>query len=161
MNRVVKVVACVACALMVGTVAMSGQGARTGGKLSADTRAKLMDALNKGETYLRQNQQADGRWEKHPGITALVITALVRQPGKDKAAQVKSMTTALDSLVALAKPDGGIYEGAIPHYITAVSVTALAAAGRPQHNNEMLPGRDYRVENQHEVGVGEGKADCW
>ncbi|HET9270732.1 MAG TPA: hypothetical protein VFO31_21285 [Vicinamibacterales bacterium] len=161
MNRVVNVVACVVCALMVGTVAMSGQGARTGGKLSADTRAKLMDALNKGEAYLRQNQQADGRWEKHPGITALVITALVRQPGKDKAAQVKSMTTALDSLVALAKPDGGIYEGAIPHYITAVSVTALAAAGRPQDKTVMNKGRQYLVENLLDEGEGVAKADFW
>ena len=161
MNRVVNVVACVVCALTVATVAMSGQGPRTGGKLSADTRAKLMDALNKGETYLRQNQQADGRWEKHPGITALVITALVRQPGKDKAAQVKSMTTALDSLVALAKPDGGIYEGAIPHYITAVSVTALAAAGRPQDKTVMNKGRQYLVENLLDEGEGVAKADFW
>src|SRR5690242_17175255 len=131
MNRVGKVVACAVCALMVGSVAASAQAPKTS-KLSADTRAKLLESLNKAETYLRSKQQADGRWEKHPGITALAITALVRQPGKDKAAQVKALTPAIDGLVALAKPDGGIYEATIPHYITAVSVTALSAAGRPQ-----------------------------
>lgn len=160
MNRVVKVVACVVCALMVGTVATNGQGARTS-KLSADTRAKLLDALNKGETYLRQNQQADGRWEKHPGITALAITAILRQPGKDKAAQLKSVTTALDGLVALAKPDGGIYEGAIPHYITAVSVSALSAAGRAQDKPVIEKARRYLVENMLDEGEGVAKSDFW
>ena len=161
MNRVVNVVACVVCALMVGTVAMNGQAARTSGRLSADTRAKLLDALNKGETYLRQNQQADGRWEKHPGITALAITAILRQPGKDKGAQLKSVTTALDGLVALAKPDGGIYETAIPHYITAVSASALAAAGRPQDKAVIDKARRYLVENMLDEGEGVAKADFW
>ena len=110
MNRVVKVVAWAVCALTVGSGAAYGQAPQnskqSASKLSADTRAKLMDSLNKAETYLRSKQQADGRWEKHPGITALAITALVRQPGKDKAAQVKTLTPAIDGLVALAQQTG-------------------------------------------------------
>jgi squalene-hopene/tetraprenyl-beta-curcumene cyclase len=158
---VVNVVACVVCALVVGTVAMNGQGARTSGKLSADTRAKLIDALNKGETYLRQNQQADGRWEKHPGVTAVAAMAILKQPGKDKAAQVKSLTTTLDGMVALSKPDGGIYENIIPHYITAVSASALAAAGRPQDKPVIEKARRYLVENLLDEGEGVAKSDFW
>jgi squalene-hopene/tetraprenyl-beta-curcumene cyclase len=160
MNRVVKVVACAVCALVVGSGAANGQAAKSS-KLSAETRAKLMDSLNKAETYLRSKQQADGRWEKHPGITALAVTALVRQPGKDKAAQVKTLTPAIDGLAALAKPDGGIYEAAIPHYITAVSVTALAAAGRPQDKPVIEKARRYLVENMLDEGEGVAKSDFW
>ena len=161
MNRVVKVVACAVTAVVVASVAVSGQTGRSSGRLSADTRAKLIASLNKGEAYLRQQQQADGRWEKHPGITALAATAIIRQPGKDKAAQVKSISNALDGLVALAKPDGGIYENAIPHYITAVSASALAAAGRPQDRALIDKARRYLVENMLDEGEGVAKADFW
>jgi squalene-hopene/tetraprenyl-beta-curcumene cyclase len=160
MNRVVKVVAC-AVALAGATVAVNGQAGRTNGKLSAATRAKLIESLNKGEAYLRAQQQADGRWEKHPGITAIAVSALLGQPGKSKAAQVKSLTTTLDGMVALAKPDGGIYENAIPHYITAVSASALATAGRPQDKPVIDKARRYLVENLLDEGDGVAKADFW
>jgi squalene-hopene/tetraprenyl-beta-curcumene cyclase len=160
MNRVITVVACAVCALVVGTVAVNGQATRSS-KLSADTRAKLMASLGKADAYLRQNQQPDGRWEKNPGITALVLTALLREPGKDKAATVKELTKSLDALAALAKPDGGIYENAIPHYVTALSTTALVAAGRPQDKPIIEKGRRYLVENMLDEGEGVAKSDFW
>ena len=55
MNRMVKVVTCAVCALVVGSVAVSGQAGRAGGRLSAETRAKLVESLNKAETYLRES----------------------------------------------------------------------------------------------------------
>jgi squalene-hopene/tetraprenyl-beta-curcumene cyclase len=161
MTRIASVVACV---LIAGAVALSAQqpaAKAVSGGLSAETRQKLMDSLNKAESYLRQQQQPDGRWENHPGITALVVTALLRQPGKTKAAQMPVVTKALDSLVALAKPDGGIYENQIPHYITAVSVTALAAAGRPQDKPVIDKARGYLVENMLDEGEGVAKSDFW
>jgi squalene-hopene/tetraprenyl-beta-curcumene cyclase len=160
MKRVAKMVACVVCTLVVVSVGVNGQS-RAGGGLSAATRQKLMDALNKGEAYLRQTQQPDGAWENHPGVTALVITAIVRQPGKNKAAQVQSMTKPLDGLAALAKPDGGIYAAQIPHYITAVSATALAAAGRPQDKPIIEKARRYIVENMLDEGEQVEKGDFW
>ena len=161
MNRVVKVVAGVVCALVVGTVAINGQAPRSS-KLSAETRAKLMDSLNKAETYLRSQQQADGRWEKHPGITALAVTALVRQPGKDKAAQVKSVTTALDGLVALAKPDGGIYEKRDPalHHGGLGDGARRRPAGRRTSRSSRRRG-SYLVENMLDEGEGVDKSDFW
>jgi squalene-hopene/tetraprenyl-beta-curcumene cyclase len=160
MNRVIAVVACGVCALVVGTVAVNGQAARNS-KLSAETRAKVMDSLRKGETFLRQKKQADGIWEKNPGVTALVLTTLLREPGQDKAATVKELTSSLDALVALAKPDGGIYENAIPHYVTALSTTTLVAAGRPQDKPVIEKARRYLVENMLDEGEGVAKSDFW
>ena len=161
MNRVITVVACAVCALVVGTAGVNGQAARPSGKLSAETRAKVMDSLRKAETFLRERQQPDGRWEKNPGVTALVLTAMLREPGKDKAATVKELSKSLDALAALAKPDGGIYENAIPHYVTALSTTALVAAGRPQDKPIIEKGRRYLVENMLDEGEGVAKSDFW
>src|SRR3954454_1561336 len=57
----------------------------TASALSAATRQKLMDALQKGAAFLGQKQKADGAWENHPGINAMVATAILRQPGPDAA----------------------------------------------------------------------------
>ena len=162
MNRVAKGAACLVCTLMVGTMGLDGQSAPArGGGLTAATRQKLVDSLNKAETYLRQQQQPTGRWENHPGITALAITAIVRQPGKNKTTQVQSVSSALDGLVALSKPDGGIYEAQIPHYITAVSATALAAAGRPGDKPVIEKARRYIVENMLDESEAVEKGDFW
>src|SRR5947208_3517539 len=94
-------------------------------KMSADMRKKLMDGLERGAAYERQQQHADGTWENHPGITAMVAAALLRQPGVSKDKQLAVVGKTLDGLAKLAKPDGGIYDKAIPHYITAVSMMAM------------------------------------
>ena len=161
MNRAVKVVACAVCALVVGTAAVHGQSARANGKLSADTRAKLMASLGKAEAYLQGKLQADGTWDRNPGVNALVLTSLFREPGKDKAATTKQFAKSLDALVALAKPDGGIYDSAIPHYVTALSTSALVAAGRPQDKPVIEKARRYLVENMLDEGEGVAKTDFW
>jgi len=161
MNRAVKVVTGAVCALVVGSGAVNGQAARANGKLSADTRAKVMASLGKAEAYLREKLQADGRWDRNPGVNALVLTSLFREPGKDKAVTVKEYAKSLDALVALAKPDGGIYESAIPHYVTALSTSALVAAGRPQDKPVIEKARRYLVENMLDEGEGVAKTDFW
>jgi len=122
--------------------------------LSAETRSKLMESLRRGAAFLSQKQKADGTWENHPGINAVVATALLRQPGPDRARQIAAATKALDALAKLAKPDGGIYEKDIPHYITAVSIMAFVAGGRAQDRPLIEKGRQYLA--QHILDEGEG-----
>lgn len=129
--------------------------------LTADTQKQLIESLNKAEAYLRQRQAADGIWEKHPGITALAATALLNQPGKPKAGQLAVVSKSLDYLVGLAKPDGGIYEQTIPHYITAVSASALAAGGRAKDRPVLLRAGKYLTENLLDEGEGVNKNEFW
>jgi squalene-hopene/tetraprenyl-beta-curcumene cyclase len=129
--------------------------------LTAATQKQLMESLNKAEAYLKTQQAPDGTWEKHPGITALAATAILKQPGKSKAAQMPAVTKTLDYLVSLAKPNGGIYDSAIPHYITAVSASALAAGGRPQDRAVMLRAGRYLAENMLDEGEGVNKNEFW
>jgi squalene-hopene/tetraprenyl-beta-curcumene cyclase len=115
--------------------------------------------MAQGAAYLVQQQHADGTWENHPGITAMVAAALLRQPGTSKATELAVTTKALDMLAGLAKPDGGIYQKDIPHYITAVSVMALVAGGRPQDKPLIEKGRRYLAEHILDEGEGVSPSD--
>jgi squalene-hopene/tetraprenyl-beta-curcumene cyclase len=129
------------------------------GALSAATRQKLVDSLARGGAYLVQQQHPDGTWENHPGVTAMVAAALLKQTGTTRDQQLKVVGKTLDGLAKLAKPDGGIYDKAIPHYITAVSIMALVAGGRPQDKPLIEKGRQYLVEHLLDEGEGVSPSD--
>jgi squalene-hopene/tetraprenyl-beta-curcumene cyclase len=131
------------------------------GALSAETRAKLNDSLAKGAAYLKQNQAPDGTWSKHPGITALVATALLRQPGANRAEQMKTVERALDYLKGLQKPDGGLYEKDLPHYLTAVSAMALVEGKRPGDKATIDKARNYLVANMVDESEGVNPNDIF
>lgn len=129
--------------------------------LTTETERRLRESLAKAEAYLRSQQPANGIWENHPGIAALAATALLRQPGTTKAKQLETVGKTLDALAALAKPDGGIYEKTIPHYITAVSTMALVAGGRPKDRPVIERARAYLAENLLDEGEGVAKNEFW
>ncbi len=136
--------------------------ARAGnGTIPAGLQKQLRESLAKAEQYLRQQQKADGTWEDHPGITALVAATLLRQPGASRAKQLETVGKSLDYLARLAKPDGGIYDRIIPHYITAVSTTALAAGGRPQDRPLIEKARLYLAKNLLDEEEGVPASDKW
>jgi squalene-hopene/tetraprenyl-beta-curcumene cyclase len=139
------------------TGAARARGSQTG--LSPDLRQQLAQSVSRGAAYLRQQQKGDGRWENNPGITAMAATALLRQPGTTPAAQMAVVGKSLDALARLAKPDGGIYDEQIPHYITAVSMMAFAAGGRPQDKPLIQKGRRYLAEHLLDEGEGVPSSD--
>jgi squalene-hopene/tetraprenyl-beta-curcumene cyclase len=161
MKRWLTLVACLALLIQFTELA-AGQNAApntASGTLSAETRKRLMQSLGRGAAYLQQQQRADGIWENHPGITAMAVTALLRQPGTTPAAQMPVVGKSLDALAKLAKPDGGIYEKVIPHYITAVSVMALVDGRRPQDRPLIERGRRYLADHLLDEGEGVPPSD--
>lgn len=157
--------ACLVLALVSFGAVVDGQQSTARGRasqsdpLSADLRMRLMSSLGRGAEYLRQQQRADGVWENHPGITAMAAAALLRQPGATPTSQMPVVGKALDSLAKLAKPDGGIYENMIPHYITAVSVMAFTAGGRPQDKPLIEKARRYLADHLLDEGEGVPRSD--
>ncbi len=155
---------CVCALLVTASSVCPGQNAAARGPraaaspLSAETRQKLVDALNRGAAYVKQQQKPDGTWENHPGITAMAATALLRMPGR-RDAELKTVAKTLDYLRGLAKPDGGIYEKIIPHYITAVSIMTFAAAGQPQDTPLIEKGRRYLADHLLDEGEGVAPSD--
>lgn len=145
----------VACTLAAAVAAQTSRP----GALSAQTRQRLTDSLNKGAAYLKSQMKADGTWENHPGITAMAATALLHDPQIPHAEALQATAKTLAYLRALAKPDGGIYAKDIPHYITAVSVMTLTAAGLPQDKPLIEKGRKYLAEHLLDEGEGVGPND--
>jgi squalene-hopene/tetraprenyl-beta-curcumene cyclase len=155
-----------ACGLALGLAVMPSVRAeqappQAAGALSAETRQKLMASLERGAQYLRTNQQPDGTWEKNPGITALVATSLLRQTGVDHAKTLPQVSKALDYLASLAKPDGGLYDKDLPHYITAVSMMALVEGGRAGDKPLIEKGRVYLTTNLLDESEGVVPSDFW
>jgi len=149
---------------VASTPAVTGQSAPAssplaGSAISAETRQKLIESLNRGADYVRKQQKPDGTWENHPGVTAMVAAALLRQTGVPREKSLQTVGKTLDYLKSLAKPDGGIYEKMIPHYITAVSVQALAAGGRPGDSATVEKARAYLAEHLLDEGEGIAKND--
>lgn len=164
MNRTRYLLMPVLCAGLALAPSASAQSAKAGAArpgLTPATQRKLVESLNKAEAYLRSQQAPDGNWEKHPGITALAATAILRQPGAAREAQLKVVGKTLDNLVALAKPDGGIYADRIPHYITAVSASALVAGGRPGDRPVIEKARAYLVHNLVDDSEGVKPDEIW
>lgn len=157
MRRIIAV--CVA-ALLIFPIMGSAQSAATrsdqpaGKGLSTVTRQKLIASMNKGVAYLLSQQKPDGTWENNAGITAMAAGALLRQPGKAREDALRATGKTLDYLRGLSKPDGGIYEKVVPHYVTAVSVMALVAGGRSADKPVIDKGRQYIAE--HLLDEGEG-----
>lgn len=158
----------IAVGVLCGVLLMPGSGwaqapaaARRQNGLTAETERRLRASLQTAEAYLLQQRSPEGTWENHPGITALAATAILRQPGTTPAGQMTKVSKALDSLAKLAKPDGGIYEKIIPHYITAVSAMALVAGGRPQDRPLVEKARVYLAENLLDEGEGVRKNEFW
>lgn len=129
--------------------------------MSPAARAQALASVKKGADYLKKEQAADGLWDKNYGLSGVAALALLNEPGTTKAEALKTAGKTLDALAKLAKPDGGIYDQAIPHYITAVSVSAMAAGGRAQDQALVKAGAKYLVENMLDDGEGIAKTDFW
>lgn len=136
------------CVLLLLPLGAAGQ------QLSPATRQKLVASLNKGAAFIKSQQRPDGTFDAHEGVTAVAANALLRQPGAAHEDALAATSKALDKLRSLAKPDGGIYDKALPHYVTAVSVSALAAAGRPGDKAIIDKARQFLAEHLWDEGEG-------
>ena len=151
--------------VVAGAAAISAQAPVKGGRnarqqaLAPELRDRLTNSLVRATTYLKSQQQTDGGWESHPGITAMAVAAILKNPGLARAERTALVARALDSLRKLAKPDGGIYQKDIPHYITAVSTMALVAAGQGQDKPLIDKARRYLAEHLLDEGEGVAPSD--
>ena len=127
--------------------------------LSAATRQKLVASLGKGAAYLHQQQQPDGKFDNHPGITAMAATALLRQPGaRDK--ELATVGKTLDYLqVAGEAGRRHLREDDSALHHRGRRCMALAAGGRPQDKPLIEKARRYLAEHLLDEGEGVQKND--
>lgn len=89
--------------------------------------------IDKGVTFLKSQQKPDGSWQAEnepPGISAIVLRAIVQHP--TYTADTDFVKKGYDKLLSYQVEDGGIYKDLLASYNTAIAITALAAAEKPE-----------------------------
>ncbi|MBL0927439.1 MAG: hypothetical protein IBJ11_07285 [Phycisphaerales bacterium] len=128
------------------TAPSAAEGAKkAAGGISAERaeKARRMLALS-GAWLLKQQDEKSGMWSRSPegqpqfpAITGLVVTGFAADPGwTEERSRSPEAAAAVDrgvaAILAMQKPDGGIYDRVLASYNTAICISALAAVGTPE-----------------------------
>src|SRR5688500_13662584 len=98
MKRFVTLLLAALIAAATSGAAMQQQTANAG--VSPATRQKLMESLARGAAFLHKQQRPDGKYDNHPGVTAMVAIALLKQPGA-REKELAAVGRSLDFLKSL------------------------------------------------------------
>lgn len=125
-----------------------------------DTRKQTLTSINRGIEYLKSTQEEDGSWGKYPAVTALAVTALLKN-GRTEAKE-PAVAKGVQYILHAAKPNGAIYNDAdpalaMPNYNTALCLMALANVRNPAYLPVIRKAQKYLEESQ--FGGGDGKSE--
>jgi squalene-hopene/tetraprenyl-beta-curcumene cyclase len=137
--------------------ASDGVPKSTGGV--ADTARTLME---RGVAFLRTRQDAKGGWstQREPGITALVVTALLRSgqvaPGDP------AVTKALVYLEGFIGSNGGLSEAPHANYSTSIAIMAFQEANlNGRYDRIIKAGQHFLKTMQWDEGEGKTRDDAF
>lgn len=148
-----------ACGLLalanrLGSFAAGAEGARSAGELT-----------QKAVEFLKPRQDASGAWSANrnePGITALVVTALLRSgriaPGEP------AITKALGFLEQFVGDKGGLSEAPHANYATAVALMAFHEANartKGRYDAFIKGGQDFLKRMQWDEAEGKNRDDAY
>jgi len=100
-------------------------------KDAASERAQAM--VDKSIDFLKAQQQPDGGWQaasQPPAITAVVLRAIVQDEKYN--ADTDFVKKGYDKLLTYQWENGGIYRDLLANYNTAIAISSLAAAEKPE-----------------------------
>ena len=109
---------------------------------------EVLKSINRGLEWLKAQQDKDGFFRHHPGITALAISAFLKHPeNKYREANHAFIRNAMLGLVNLQQPSGAIYDvnmqPALPNYNTSISLMALSSAENPAYDVAITKAQNY------------------
>jgi len=124
-----------------------------------ETARKLTEG---GVTFLRPRQDAKGGWstQREPGISALVVTALLRSgqvaPGEPV------VTKALSYLEGFVSPKGGLSEAPHANYSTAIALLAFREANSSgRYDRTIKAGQGFLKSMQWDESEGKTRDDAF
>ena len=156
---------CIAAAVLTTAVAQQQSSTQPASQAATPTassaQARQMTEL--GTRFLLSAQDQDGGWatQTGPGISCLVLKALVREPnvGPSHPAVQRGVAWVLRSQ----RPDGGIYsaEGLYKNYESAVALSMLAALNLPEHRERIQALQKYLKDLQWDESEDKSASDPW
>lgn len=121
----------------------------------APLKQDLRQAITKGLTWLKAQQNADGGFwvtPDEPALSALVLAALAGDPARPAKANVgPEAARGYEYLLKQARPDGGIYVKARANYNTAISLMALVLRARPEDEQVIRAARRFVAGQQNDA----------
>ena len=111
-------------------------------------------AMQRASRYLQTSQEEDGSWRHDPGITALVVTAMLRSGRAEFGIESMPVQKGLRYVRRFCKPDGGMYGEFYASYTTSICVMALLEAGRPEDSERIDMARSFLLDLQADEGEG-------
>jgi squalene-hopene/tetraprenyl-beta-curcumene cyclase len=125
--------------------------------VAADDAPDAAALAGKAITFLRPRQGRDGSWsgDREPGITALVVTAMLRT-GRI-APEDPAITKGLTFLQKYIGPKGGLSEAPHSVYTTSVALMAFHEANRNGRYDRIIKGSQEFLKTT-QVDEGEGKS---
>jgi squalene-hopene/tetraprenyl-beta-curcumene cyclase len=142
----------------IRTAALIGLASSTSRARSADTAPTLLE--EKAAGFLRPRQGADGSWSgaKEPGITALVVTGLLRS--KRITPSDPAIVKGLGFLEGYVDPKGGLAKAPHSVYSTSVALMAFQEANQGGKYDSLIKGaQEFLKVNQTDESEGKTSAD--
>lgn len=112
-------------------------------------------ACDNGVKYLRYAQK-DGRWQNHPGVTALCLQAIFGSPRRYNEKDGPWVRLPLEYLLSMQQENGAFFDKAsrkpTENYVTALSLLALQTLGDPLHAERIGKAQKYLIDIQCDEG---------
>jgi squalene-hopene/tetraprenyl-beta-curcumene cyclase len=131
-----------------------------------DAKSTTSDLANtltqRGIAFLRPRQDAKGGWstQREPGVTALVVTALLRSGQITPADPI--VTKGLTYLEGFISPKGGLPDAPHANYSTAISLLAFREANvKGRYDRTIKGGQDFLKTMQWDESEGKSREDAF
>ncbi|MBF0244510.1 MAG: hypothetical protein HQL31_04480 [Planctomycetes bacterium] len=147
-----KLLACVLVLLLASGGAFAGEPTP-----ESALREELKVSINHGLTYLKE-QQKEGTWMKHPGITALALIAFLDSEKQYRPADGPFIRLPVDYLLSQQDGEGAFYDAAsanpTKNYVTSLVLRALTLAGPKEYAAQIAKARAYLARLMCDEGEG-------
>src|SRR5579883_2852599 len=137
-------------------------GASVAAQAAAPQPESAAKLIERGIAFLRPRQDAKGGWstQREPGVTALVVTALLRSG--QVTPEDPAVTRALAYLEGFIGPNGGLSEAPHANYTTSIALVAFQEANRNgRYDRTIKAAQNFLKTMQWDETEGKAREDAF
>jgi len=135
---------------------------REASRVRAAAAPTVVEMTEKAVAFLRSRQDSKGGWstEREPGVTALVLTALLRS--KRVTSSDPAIVKGLAYLEHIIEAQGGLSGAPHPNYTTSIALMAFNEANiKGRYDGLIRDGREFLKTMQWDEGEGKGRDNAF